>query len=375
MELRTGSGERVLASKRRQIRSGVPPETGRFLRRERTRLHSRRMSWNVLITARTMNEVGQGAVELLRQAGCQITTPPRLGPLPAEELQPKLQGTDAVLASMDKFTAPVLGSSEAAQLKIISRWGVGYDAIDVPAATRCGIVVAYTPGLLNETVADFAFALLLAVARRVHVGHLAMAQGRWEAAWGHDVFGKTLGLIGCGRIGQAMARRAAGFNLRLLGYDVAPSAEAGKFGIQFVALEDLLRQSDFVSLHAALTSQNRGLIGEAQLRLMKPTAYLINTARGALVDEPALARALQEGRIAGAALDTFTAEPLPADHALRHAPNLLLTPHFASFARETGERVSLAAAQAIVDLMNGRKPQWVVDSAVYQSPALRARLK
>ncbi len=332
------------------------------------------MSWKVLITARTLNEVGASAMKLLRDAGCELIIPPKFGPHPAETLQPLLEGNDAVLASMDKFTADVLHSPAAASLKIISRWGVGYDAIDISAASGEGIVVAYTPGLLNETVADFAFALLLALARRVHIGHLTMSGGQWQGAWGHDVFGKTLGIVGCGRIGQAVARRAAGFNLRLLGYDVAPSPEAEKLGIQLVSLDELLARSDFLSLHAALTPQNRGLIGEAQLRRMKPTAYLINTARGALVDEAALVRALHEKWIGGAALDAFVMEPLPPDHPLRNAPNLLLTPHLASFARETGERVSLAAAQAIADLMAGRRPQFVVNPEVWKMK-LRANVE
>jgi len=202
-----------------------------------------------------------------------------------------------------------------------------------------------------------------------------MSQGKWEAARGTDVFGKTLGILGCGRIGQAMARRATGFAMRLLAYDIHCDPKLGDLPIQYVSLAELLAESDFLSLHAALTHENRGLIGEEQLRSMKPTAYLINTARGGLVDEAALARALREGWIAGAALDTFTVEPLPADHPLRTAPNLLLTPHLASFARETGERVSLTAAQAIVDLMHGRKPQFVVDPSVYDTPHLRAALK
>jgi phosphoglycerate dehydrogenase-like enzyme len=332
------------------------------------------MAWKVLITARTLTEVGQEATALLRQAGCELTIPPRFGPYPAEELQPLLPGHDAVFASTDKFTAAVLGSPGASNLKLISRWGVGYDAIDIPAATARGIVVAYTPGLLNETVADFAFALLLSLARRVHLGHMSMSQGEWKSVWGNDVFGKTLGIIGCGRIGQAMARRAAGFNLRLLAYDIRPDPQAERTGVQFVSLEELLAQSDFVSLHAASTASNRGLIGEAQLRLMKPDAYLINTARGALVDENALARALREEWIAGAALDAFMTEPLPPDHPLRAAPNVLLTPHLASFARETGERVSTTAAQAIVDLMNGRRPQCVVNPDVFGSPSLRAKV-
>ncbi len=333
------------------------------------------MSWKILITARTLDEVGKGAVELLRKAGGELVIPPKYGPHTAESLLTLLPGNDAVFASMDKFTAAVLGSSAATQLKAISRWGVGYDAIDVPAATKQGIVIAYTPGLLNETVADFAFALLLSSARRVHIGHADMSGGTWRGVWGNDVHGKTLGILGCGRIGQAMARRASGFNMRLLGYDIAPNADAEKLGVQFVSLDELLAQSDFVSLHAALTPQNRGLLGEAQLRKMKPTAYLINTARGALVDEAALAKALHEGWLGGAALDAFVTEPLPADHPLRKAPNALLTPHLASFARETGERVSLTAAQAIVDLMQGRKPQFVVNPEVYQSPSLRVALK
>ena len=317
------------------------------------------MPWKVLITARTMNEVGVSALQLLRDASCDLVIPPKPGPFSADELLKLLPDVDGVLASMDKFTAAVLESSAAAKLKIISRWGVGYDAIDVPTATRTGIVVAFVPGLLDEAVADFTFALLLALARRVHIGHLDMTNGVWRGVWGNDVFGKTLGILGCGRIGRAVARRATGFNMRLIAYDVQPNLEAEKLGVKFVPLDELLAQSDFLSLHAALTAQNQGLIGEAQLRKMKKTAYLINTARGALVDENVLVRALQEGWIAGAAVDAFAVEPLPADHALRKAPNVLLTPHLASWARETGERVSTRAAQAIVDLMNGRRPTLV----------------
>jgi phosphoglycerate dehydrogenase-like enzyme len=295
--------------------------------------------------------------------------------LTADELLPLLPGLDAVFASMDHFTGAVLRSKAALQLKVVSRWGVGYDAIDIPTATQQGIVIAYTPGLLNDAVADYAMALLFAVARRVHEGHLTMRAGQWLSAWGHDIAGKTLGILGCGRIGQAVARRASGFNMRLLGHDIAPNSEAETAGIQFVSLDQLLAESDFLTLHAALTPQTRGLIGEKELRRMKASAYLINTARGAIVDETALLRALRENWIAGAALDAFAVEPLPADHALRAAPNLLLTPHQASFGLETGERVSDAGAQAIVDLVNGRKPRWVVNPEVYKSAGLRVQVE
>jgi len=333
------------------------------------------MSWNVLITARTMNETGLRALQSLRDAGCNVIIPPKQGPLTEAELLPHLPNADAVLASMDKFTDKVLSSPEAQSLKLISRWGVGFDAIDMPSATRHGIVVAYCPGMLNEAVADYAFSLLCALARRVHEGHQIMRGGEWKLAWGHNIHGKTLGILGCGRIGQAMARRAAGFGMKLLGYDIRANAEAEKLGIQFVSFDELLAQSDFLSLHSALTPENRNMIGEAQFQRMKPTAYLINTARGALIDEAALVRALTDKRIAGAALDAFVIEPLPKDHPLRTAPNVLITPHQASCSYETGEQVSDAAAAAIVELMNGRKPRCVVDEKVYAAANLRAKLK
>jgi phosphoglycerate dehydrogenase-like enzyme len=331
------------------------------------------MSWKVLITSRVFNVVGQPALELLQKSGCDVIIPEKFGPHKADALLEQLGDVDATLCSPDQYNSQALCSPASSKLKIISRWGVGYDSIDVAEATRQGIVVAYTPGMLNETVADWTWALLLGIARRVAQGHITVAHGEWTNHWGHDIHGKTLGLIGCGRIGQAVAKRASGFDMRVLGYDLAPCKE--KTSIQFVELDELLAQSDFVSIHAALTPASRGLIGEAQLRRMKRDAYLINTARGPLIDEAALARALREGWIAGAALDVFSTEPLPADNPLRGAPNLLLAPHQASFTRETGERVTVAAAQAIIDLMNGTKPRWVVDENVYASPALRASLR
>ena len=329
------------------------------------------MPWKVLITARGVQQAGQHAQELLRKAGCELIFPPKPGPLKADDLIPVLKGMDAVLASLDQYSEKVLASLTVAQLKIIARWGVGYDSVDVAAATRNGIVVTYTPGVLDDAVADYTFALLLSLARRVHETHGAMQRGEWKNAWGDDVCGKTLGIIGFGRIGKAVARRSAGFSMRVLAHTPHPSPDGS--GVEFVSLETLLTESDFVSLNAALTSATRGMIGEAQLRLMKPTAYLINTARGALVDEPALVRALTEGWIAGAALDVFTTEPLPAQSQLRSAPNLLLSPHQSSFARGTGERVSLTAAQAIVDLMNGKKPRNVLNPEVFASQLLRAK--
>ncbi len=327
------------------------------------------MSWRILITARAVQPAGQQAQALLRSAGCELIFPPKFGPLKAPDLLRALDGMDAVLASLDDYSTAVLSAPSATRLKIIARWGVGYDSIDIPAATRNGIVVTYTPGLLDEAVADYTFALLLSLARHVHEANAAMDRGEWKHFWGDDVGGKTFGIIGLGRIGKAAARRALGFNMRVLAHTPHPSPE--NKNIEFVTLEQLLKESDFVSLHTALTSANHGIIAEAQLRQMKRTAYLINTARGALVDEAALVRALGEGWIAGAALDVFTTEPLPADSPLRFVPNLLLSPHQGSYARSTGERVSLAAAQTILDLMKGTQPQNVLNPEVFASKALR----
>ncbi len=334
------------------------------------------MAWKVLITARTINDVGQQAQQILKQADCELVIPPKLGPLKADELRHAIAGMDAALVSPDDYSPAVLTSAELANVKIISRWGVGYDSIHIPTATQQGIVVSYTPGFLDETVADYTFALLLGIARRIQEGHQVMRAGEWRCTWGHDVFNKTLGIVGLGRIGGAVAKRASGFNMRLLTYDPFPNHELGaKLGVTFVSLDELLAQSDFVTLHAALTPQNKGLIGEAQLRKMKPDAYLINAGRGALLDESALLRALTENWIAGAALDTFAIEPMAVDHPFRKAPNVLLCPHQASFARETGQRVSNAAAQNIVDLKNGKRPPFVVNPDVFNNPAvLRAKL-
>ncbi len=332
------------------------------------------MSWKVLITASGFGQTGQQALQMLGQSDCQTIIPPKLGPLAAAELIPLLPGVDAVLASLDDYSANVLGAREAESLKIIARWGVGFDAIDIPAATKQGIVVTYTPGLLDDSVADYTFALLLTLARRVHEGHASIRNGGWKIEWGNDVAGKTLGIIGCGRIGMAVARRASGFAMRVLAYNPKPKPEAEKLGVKFVSLDELLGQSDFISLHAALTPETKGLLGEAQFRKIKRGTFLINTARGALVDENALIKALSENRLAGAALDVFATEPLPLRSPLRTMPHVLLSPHQASSSRETGERVSLAAARAIVDLMQGGQPENALNPEVFKAPQLRAKL-
>ncbi len=332
------------------------------------------MSWKILITARTFEVVGKPAIEFLKSKGCEITIPPKWGPLSGAELLEQLNGHDAVLCSPDAYHADVFNTQEGKALKIISRWGVGYDSINIPDATAAGIPVAYTPGLLDEAVADYAFALLLTMARRTYSVHQTMREGGWKAEWGVDLGSKTLGVIGCGRIGRAVVKRASGFNMKVLSYDVMPHPDAKAMGVDFVDLDTLLKESDFITIHAALNEENKGMIGVEQLKSMKSDAILVNTARGAHVNEEALALALNEGWIAGAALDAFIKEPLPKNHPFRSAPNLLLSPHQASSSRETGERVSMAAAEAIVDLMEGRRPKLLVNPETLDQPQLRAKL-
>jgi glyoxylate reductase len=240
----------------------------------------------------------------------------------------------------------------APELKAIANVAVGYDNIDVVAAAERGIVVTNTPGVLTDTTADLAFALILASARRIVEGDRFVRDGRfrrWEIdlLCGHDVHHRTLGLIGLGRIGRAVARRAEGFEMRVLLHD--PAAQGS------TPLETLLVESDFVSLHVPLTSQTRHLIGARELARMKPTAFLVNTSRGPVVDESALADALEQGRIAGAGLDVFEREPA-VEPRLLEMTNVVLLPHVGSASIATRERMCRMAAEDCIAVLEGRAP-------------------
>ncbi len=266
------------------------------------------------------------------------------------DLLSRARGKQAIVSQLvDKFTREVLAQID---VKIIANVAVGFDNIDVPAATERGILVTNTPDVLTDTTADFAFALLMAVARRVVEAHEFVHAGKWDR-WsidmlvGQDVHHRTLGILGMGRIGQAMARRGEGFSMRVIHHDVV-SGGASK--------EEVLRESDFVSLHVPLTDQTRHYIGERELRIMKPTAILINTARGPVVDERALVRALREKWIAGAGLDVFEREP-QVDPGLLNLPNAVLAPHIASASVDTRRGMSMIAAENAVAALQGTRPK------------------
>jgi glyoxylate reductase len=274
--------------------------------------------------------------------------PDSLPPPPDELLAraPELEGVLSLLT--DRVDAQLLDA--APKLRAISNYAVGVDNIDVDAATARGIPVGNTPGVLTDTTADLAVALMLGIARRLADGDAYVRRGEWRT-WepglllGHDLHGATVGILGLGRIGRAVARRLEGFECTVL-----HTSRSG--GVPF---EDLLERSDFVSVHTPLTPETRGLIGERALRRMKPSAYLVNTARGPVVDTVALAAALHAGEIAGAALDVTEPEPLPGDHPLLDAPNLLVLPHLGSATHATRERMADMAADNLLAGLRGER--------------------
>jgi len=294
------------------------------------------------------------------------------GIIPREMLLEKVKGADALLSLLtDNIDAEVMDAA-GPNLKIIANYAVGYNNIDVEEATKRGIMVTNTPGVLTETTADFAWTLLMAIARRIVEADKFVREGKfrgWEPMLllGTDVFGATLGIVGFGRIGQAMARRALGFNMRVLYYDNSRIDEQIEKELKatFVDLPTLLKESDFVTLHVPLTKQTHHLIGEKELKMMKKDAYLINTARGPVVDEKALVKALKEGWIKGAALDVFENEP-EIEPELLKLDNVVLAPHIASASYATRSKMSVMVAENIIKALNGEVPPNLVNPEVLQ---------
>lgn len=292
------------------------------------------------------------------------------GVIPREMLLEKVKGVDALVSLLtDNIDAEVMGAA-GPNLKIIANYAVGYNNIDVEEATKRGIMVTNTPGVLTETTADFAWTLLMAIARRVVEADRFVREGKfrgWEPMLliGTDVHGATLGIVGFGRIGQAMARRALGFNMRVLYYDNARVDEQIEKELKatFVDLPTLLKESDFVTLHVPLTKETHHLIGEKELKMMKKDAYLINTARGPVVDEKALVKALKEGWIKGAALDVFENEP-EVEPELLKLDNVVLAPHIASASYATRSKMSVMVAENVIKALSGEVPPNLVNPEV-----------
>ena len=295
---------------------------------------------------------------------------PEYAPPPKETIIKKVANVDALVSLLsDKIDAEVFNA--APKLKIVSQIAVGFDNVDLKEATKRGIYVTNTPEVLTDTTADFAWALLMALARRVVEADKYVRTGQWKVAWhpemlqGRDVYGSTIGIIGAGRIGFGVAQRATGFKMKILFYDVIPRPEIEKeFGAKRVDLDTLLRESDFVSVHVPLMKETLHLINEERLKLMKKTAYLINNSRGPVVDEKALYDALKAGKIAGAGLDVFEQEPMRTDSPLLKLDNVVLAPHISSASYETRSRMAEMVAENLIAYFERKIPPNLVNSEV-----------
>ena len=283
-----------------------------------------------------------------------------------EEIIALTRGADAVLNCYAKMTARVIESLD--RCKIIARYGIGVDNVDLPAATRAGILVTNVPDYCVDEVSDHALALLLALARQIVAADRAVKGGVWNVVPHAGILrlrGQTLGLLGFGKIARLLASKTQALGMKVLAYDpYVDSAAIERQGVEAASLDRLLVEADVISIHVPLSPETRNLIGQRELARMKPTAFLINTSRGGIVDEEALAETLKAGRIGGAALDVLSAEPPSADHPLRHAPNVILTPHLAFYSRESVVELQTKAAEEVARALKGEPPRSPVNREV-----------
>lgn len=320
----------------------------------------------VVITSEVILHAQGPHLEMLRNTGMEVRYPSRRGFTAEAETIEALRGAAATIAGSEPYTELVLGNLP--ELRVISRSGVGVDRIDLDAVTRHGVAVAITPNGNCEAVAEHAMALLLALTRSLLRQSLEVRRGAWDRAPLLPLRGRTLGLIGMGRIGKSVALRAAQFRLRLIAYDPLPDvAFARTHGIELVDLDTLLAQADYVTLHLPLTPATKGLINGQTLARMKPGGLLVNTSRGGLVVEEDLLSALQSGHLAGAGLDVFQQEPPSSNNRLVQLENVLVTPHVAGVDHQSCADMAVQAAQNIIDLYHGRWPEGSI-----VNPAIRS---
>jgi len=320
---------------------------------------------SVLVTAAGVTGPDDPRLQPLRDAGWRVRTHRWTNGRPGEEEVVELvQGNDAVIASSaERYTRSVIQRADT--LKHIARWGVGFETVDVPAATENGVLVTTTQGSNHWAVADHAFALMLAVARRVVELDAVARAGKWARPHGRDVWQKTLGVVGLGRIGKGVAQRASGFEMRVLAYEPYPDhAFCEQWNIELVELDDLFQRSDYVTLHAPGDADNQRIVNSARLALMKPSAVLINTARGVLVDEDALYAALAHGTIAGAGLDVREHEP-PRDDRFEALSNVVLTPHVAGSTEEAQAVSAEMVVRSVLQAARGEQPHGLLNAEVW----------
>lgn len=328
---------------------------------------------DVMITISLLDTIPSGRSELkrLEDAGYSIRvhTVPR--PLSEEEVAEMIPGVRAWICGTDRFTRKAL--ERADRLEVLSRSGVGYDAIDVEACNERGIFVATSQGANDVAVAEFSLGLIFALARQIVFADAITRKGTWERNLldGISPLGRTLGIVGMGRIGRTLARLAIPLGIRVQYYDILGAIAPADLDAAFVSMDQLLATSDFVSLHVPLSPQTRGLISTAQFAAMKPTAYLLNTARGGIVDEAAALEALESGRIAGAALDVFVEEPLRQTPLFECRDRLILTPHIAGLSAESKAAMLRGAVDNALAILAGERPPTIVnDPRLLRAPTL-----
>ncbi len=329
--------------------------------------------WKIFVTRRLP---GPCFEKMLEEFDAEVW--PEWTPPPYEVILEKARVVDGLVTLLtDRIDCRLIEEGARNRLKIIAQYAVGYDNIDVECATRHGVVVTNTPGVLTEATADLTWALLLAAARRIVEADRYVRSGEWwrsgtgwhpELMLGVELNGKTLGIIGFGRIGRAVARRARGFGMKIIYYDKyrAPREVEEELGAEYVGLEELLRTADIVSIHTPLTPETRHMIGEKELKMMKNTAILVNTARGAIIDTEALVKALKEGWIRAAGLDVFEQEPLPENHPLTKLDNVVLAPHIGSATFETRSRMACIVLENLEALARGEVPPTIVNREVLE---------
>ncbi len=322
----------------------------------------------VLIAPAALGNLEAPFVRVLRGAGFELVYPTKGHQLTEDELFVALDGVRASVAGSEPYTPRVLAAHP--QLRVIARVGVGYDAVDLPAATARGVAVTIAPGTNQDAVAEHTFALMLGLVKHIVPQHLGVKAGGWPRGTNLPLRGRTLGIAGLGRIGKAVALRGEVFGMKLLAYEPYPDkAFTAAHKVELVPFERLLAESDFLSLHLPMTAESKHLINKRTLALMKPTAFLINTARGGLVCEADLLEALKAKKLAGAGLDVFEEEP-PGKNPLFELDSVLLTPHEAGGDLQSRDDMSLSAAEAIVALSRG---EWPAEKVV--NPAVRERFR
>ena len=315
------------------------------------------MKWKVLISCPHLQRTVDQYRAKFAEGDIEIELPPVKQMLSESELLKIINRYDGVIAGDDEFTEKVL--EKGTNLRVISKWGIGIDAIDLEAAERLGIKVYNTPNVFSEEVADLVMGYVISLARKLHIIDWMVREGRWNDAQiqGISLRGKTLGVIGVGSIGRAVVERAIAAGMSVVGYDIAsiPALFIRETGLRPVEFEELLKTADFVSLNCSLTSSNWHMLGPREFALMKAPVYIINTARGPLVDEKALVKALQEGKVAGAALDVFEEEPLPKNSPLRQFDNCIFGAHNSSNTSEAVMRVNGLAIKSLIDGLKDEK--------------------